>query len=173
MRRCLVKITIFELLLKKIDQSINIAGLYEAVKEATTFLGIENIPDTQRLITYQGFAKGHVQKKLSQLVLSVDLKGVTEKFDSKNRAFLSAILEMAWITDPDEVNYYLQEFDLHTVTQGKSKEPEEVPSLEIQEIPNPVVAVVDSVKTEEHQEESALPSPEPTLFQLGKPMPRP
>lgn len=136
----------FEALLKDVDDATNLTTLYDAVKAATKFLGIDTIPDTQRLISYQGYAKGHVQKKLSHLLLSVDSVKAGEKFTKKNRALLLSILEMAWITDPDEIHYYLQEFDMHL------KEPAIEPVAEV---------------------EAIAPAPrKPRMLQLGKKKPQ-
>lgn len=141
----------FEALLEDVDDANNLLSLSNAVKEATQFLSIETIPDTQRLIAYQGYAKGHVQKKLSQLLLSVDSTQPAERFTRQNRALLMSILEMAWITDPDEINYYVQEFDLHV------KEPTPVKPEPVQEEPKQIAEVAPA-------------PPIRRVMQLGKPV---
>lgn len=116
----------FEVLLKKVDEADDLTSLNVAVKQISEFLGIEKIPNAERLITYQGHAKGHVQKKLSALLMSADYDHADVRFTSENRALLLSILQGAWISDPDEVNYYLEEFDLH-MKEGEAEENRSTP----------------------------------------------
>ncbi len=157
------KSTDFEALLKQIDDAADLTSLHEAVKDVKKFLSLDTIPNTKRLITYQGYAKGHVQKRLSQLLLSVDSVKPTDKYTKQNRALLLSILELSWITDSDEVNYYLQEFDMHI---------KEVPV--VQEVAE--VAEVVEAKVAEVAEVAEVEKPKPAprrarVMQLGKPRP--
>lgn len=116
----------FEVLLKKVDDVDDLAALDVVVKQISEFLAIEKIPNTDRLIAYQGHAKGHVQKKLSNLLMSGDFDHAAVRFTAENRALLLSILQGAWITDPDEVHYYVEEFDLH-MKEGKVEENQPTP----------------------------------------------
>jgi len=146
----------FEALLKRVDEAPSLSVLHEAVKDISHFLGIETIPDTERLISYQGFTKGHVQKKLSQLLLSVDPHHLSENASASDRAELLSILELAWITDPDEMNYYVQEFDLHAKNKLSNKVKESAVKETVEEAP--ISTLTETL------------APAPKIRALGKPI---
>lgn len=179
----------FEALLKKIDDATTFTTLHDAVKEVSKFLVIETIPDTQKLISYQGYAKGHVQKKLSQFLLSDAPKSPEEIFNAANRELLLSTLEMAWITDFDENNYYMQEFDLH-IKEKVDEIAQEIAPVKTEEKAPEKVKEKSKKKIQKQAEQIAeidpvappappappvpaptiTPTPAPKIFKLGKPI---
>jgi hypothetical protein len=99
-------------LLKKIQKAISLEGLSINVKELSTLLNLGNVPDTQKLLTYQNSARVQTLEKLNDFLLSSDKALPEQEFITENRPLMANILKDAWVVDPDEFDFYLNEFDL-------------------------------------------------------------
>lgn len=99
-------------LLKRIQQAKSLETLSAHVKELSVLLNLGKIPDTQKLLSYQNSVRVQTLEKLNDFLLTSD-KSLPEKdFVSENRAVMANILKDAWVVDPDEFDFYLNEFDL-------------------------------------------------------------
>jgi hypothetical protein len=106
--------------IEQIQQAKNFAELDAVVNETAELLTLEHVPHAEHLIRYQNTLRNHVIQQLSRFLLSPDGHLPATEFHEENRARLMQILKMAWITDPEEVAFYLNEFKI--LLQAASKE---------------------------------------------------
>lgn len=99
---------------EKIQQSKDLKELDSRLNETNKMLSLEKVPDASLLNSYQNTIHGEVTKKLDAFLLTSSKKLSPEELNDKNRVVLVRILRSGWVTDPDEIDYYLNEFDLLT-----------------------------------------------------------
>lgn len=103
--------------IEKIRQSTTLADLDKCLQETTKLLTLDNFPDPALFIGYQNIIHSTVLHRMNTFLLSptapIDLKELKEK----NFNDIAQILQRAWVTDEDEFNYYLKEFE--SLAQGK------------------------------------------------------
>lgn len=104
--------------IQKIKASTNLAELNQAVEELAGVLSLEKFPEPAKLILYQTEARLQVLDKLNDFLLSSE-KGLSpSEFTKENEARLAQIMKTAWVTDHDEFNFYLNEFEVRQQKQG-------------------------------------------------------
>lgn len=101
----------FDYLLISIQNATGFTELAEAVANAASFIRIKHIPEATLLIEYQKRVRIEVTKKLDELLLSPSTPISFEELTPEKRKLLIKILEQSWITDLDEQQFYLNEFD--------------------------------------------------------------
>jgi hypothetical protein len=100
--------------LMRIENSANWQDMEKEVSAMADMLTFAQIPDPDRLITYQNAARSRVIQKLNQFLLSSNCPLQPEAFEESQRPVLSSILQGCWICDPETLDFYLSEFDLHS-----------------------------------------------------------
>lgn len=95
-----------------IDKASNFEALYSAIDKASHYLSCETSEDPQLIIAFQNQVKGKVIEKLNTLLLVEKHDIDSEEWSEKNLETLRAALKKAWIFDPEEQNFYLNEFKL-------------------------------------------------------------
>ncbi len=101
----------FTTMLDHILVSENFEDLHQITEESSRFLRLENIPDSGLLIQYQNRLRSAVLEKLNELLLSPGGVYGPNDYIEDNRALLHQILLNAWVIDPEEQNFYLNEYD--------------------------------------------------------------
>lgn len=100
----------FSFLLGKIQGSMDFEPLSHHVKEAADLLTLEHLTEPDRLVRYQNEMRAQALQRLSYFILSQN--GLSSSaFNEENRTLLSIILKNAWVTDSNEHEFYLNEFD--------------------------------------------------------------
>lgn len=94
-----------------INNASSIQELRSQLLEINRLVTMENLPDPTQLMLLQKTVRKDVADKLDFLLLSA--KG-SPYLENAPRAVIEQILKMAWITDKNESEYYLNEFDLHS-----------------------------------------------------------
>lgn len=85
--------------------------LSHASKNLHHSLRIDSVPDKKRLVNYQNRVRTKVIEKLNDLLFSSDSKLSQYELHPGNRKLLLDILTASWVTDPEEKNFYLSEFE--------------------------------------------------------------
>lgn len=98
--------------MQKIEKANNFKDLDQAVTEASYMLNLSHVPDPTQVISYQNELRIKTLQQLRQFLLSSTTPLTSDDFRDENRSLLSHTLTMAWVTDPDEYGYYLNEFDV-------------------------------------------------------------
>lgn len=101
----------FAFLLGKIQGSMNFEQLNHHVKEAADLLTLEHLPDPDKLVRYQNEMRTQTLQRLGYFILSSNSGLPSTAFNEENRTLLSIILKTAWVTDANEHEFYLNEFD--------------------------------------------------------------
>jgi hypothetical protein len=99
-------------LLKNIQLTDNLAFLENNLTELVNVLTLDKISDPKKLIDYQNEIRLHVLRKLNDFLLTSGKTLPLKEFVPENRPVLANILKTAWVNDPDEFDFYLNEFDL-------------------------------------------------------------
>jgi hypothetical protein len=100
----------FDFYFQKVMQAKNLDELEESVREIAMILNIDHLPDTEKLILYQDRLHAETFQKLIHFLLSKNNIASHVLLESdKNK--VSQILKSSWITDPDEINFILTEFE--------------------------------------------------------------
>jgi hypothetical protein len=102
----------FEVQLKKIQESTDWAELDKQVSETAEMLKLQQVPDPEKLIAYQNIMRSQVLQKITHFLLSHDTPLPVSAYQEDNRHLLSHILKTAWVMEPDTCDFYLNEFDL-------------------------------------------------------------
>jgi len=102
----------FDTRLLSIQRAQSLKELDESLTETALRLTIEKVPDTALLISYQNKVHAEATTKLDEFLLSSKNLLRPEDLLEKNRGTIVRILKNAWVTDTDELDYYLNEFDL-------------------------------------------------------------
>lgn len=106
---------LFDSQIEKIHQASTLQALNDSVVEASRMLTIKDVSDTNLLIDDQNAVRWAVIQKLDLFLLSPEQQLKPEELQAKNRVMLENILQRAWINDEDELDYYMNEFDLLTI----------------------------------------------------------
>ncbi len=96
----------FEDYLVEIKDATQLQDLDKIVSELSTMLTLKNIPDYQSLILFQNAVSYHTLQKLSHFLLT------SGNSQMDKRDLILHILKTAWISDPDVVEFFLNEYDL-------------------------------------------------------------
>lgn len=102
---------LMEKLRAKITESKELIELDQSVEEAAIFLTPYQFPDQEELHRQQNKMRNIVIQKLEQILLFPNPGSVAEVFQKKNRWIIFRILKNGHITDQDEREFYLNEFD--------------------------------------------------------------
>lgn len=86
--------------------------LEQYVREATNMLTLENLPEPETLMLWQNEMRAQVQRKVGEFLFSSQKALPAVTFTEATRTQLSNILKMAWVTDPDEYQFFLTEYDI-------------------------------------------------------------
>ncbi len=97
--------------LANINRARTFEELHKYVADTSKDLRLENIPDTSKLIAYQNKLRTQVLQTLNELLLSPDRYLPASDLTRENRMRLSQILIYSWVSDLEEQNFYLTEFD--------------------------------------------------------------
>lgn len=100
--------------IEKIRQSTTFSDLDKHLQDTSKLLTLENFPDPALFIAYQNRIHSTVLHKFNTFLLSPITPLSYKEFNPSNRHLVAQILQQAWVTDEDEFNYYLNEFDLLT-----------------------------------------------------------
>ncbi len=103
--------TLIEDEIQKIKLSHHLQDLQQQVDKIGQMLQLGDLADHKKLITYQSATKLQVLDKLNDFLLSKEKGLPSEEFTDKNRGTLVHILKSAWVTDPDEFEFYTAEFE--------------------------------------------------------------
>lgn len=100
----------------QILENINTAQSLNELKEIVTQVGqmidLEKMPHPEKVIAYQTVTSRKVSSKLNDFILSNDKTLPKESFTEANQIVLQEILKKAWITNPEESDYFTTEFEL-------------------------------------------------------------
>lgn len=107
-------------LLAKIEQAKGLPALAEAVQEMTQLLTLERLPYPDLLTSYQHKTRATVLTKLDTFLLSAEGGLAPTAFDDQGRVALFEVLKTSWITGGEERDFYMEEFDLLTLTHPHS-----------------------------------------------------
>lgn len=108
--------------LMRIENSNSWKDMEKEVSAMASMLTFAQVPDPDRLITYQNATRSRVIQKLNQFLLSSNCPLEPEAFESSQRPVLSKILQTCWICDPETLDFYLSEFDLHAPSSAPPQE---------------------------------------------------
>lgn len=100
------------ILLGKIQQADTFVELEQHVKDSSDLLTLQHLPDADKLVIHQNEMRNQTLQRTGHFIFSPNSNMPENTFQEENRAALSRILKMAWVSDPDEIDYYLSEFDL-------------------------------------------------------------
>lgn len=95
-----------------IQNADTLLDLEHHVTQLISQLTLDKFSDTKKLIHYQNEIHFVVLEKLNAFLLSSDKALSAKEFIPENRLVLANILKSAWVIDPDEFDFYLNEFDL-------------------------------------------------------------
>jgi len=97
----------------------SLAELDDSAEETLELLNLDRFPDPERLIMLQEEMRNVVLEKLVHFLLAPDSIVAHSQLDDRDRATLIRILKSAWINDPDEVDFFLEEFERVRGKNGK------------------------------------------------------
>jgi len=103
--------------IKKIELTRSLSDLYEQTKALFDILTFDNVGSNEKLINYQAIVKEATQQKLEQFLLSPDSLQMNQEERLAEKELLEYILRFSWINDPNEKEYFLNEWDYLSVTQ--------------------------------------------------------
>lgn len=108
--------------LEKIQAATTISELKTYVDEVSNLLSLEKFQDPKKIVTYQSEVRMSVIERLNDFLLSSTKSLPQSEFQEENRAVLAHILKSAWVTDPDEFEFYINEFEVraHPKVQGET-----------------------------------------------------
>lgn len=95
----------------RIQSSKSLTELENEVNQTAQLLSLENLPDPEKLISYQDLMHNSVLNKLSYFLLTPNSRYTKEIVGEDERSAVVYILENSWITDPGEYEYFLDEFN--------------------------------------------------------------
>ena len=101
-------------LIQNINKATNLAELNDLVDTLSKTLNLERFPNSAKLITYQNDTRGRVLEKLNEFLFSSDKGLPKEEFKEENRGVLAHIMKSSWVTDPDEFDYFINEFEIRS-----------------------------------------------------------
>ena len=95
-----------------IQNADNLASLDLDLTALSQILTLNNISDAKKLVEYQNEIRLNVLRKLNDFLLASDPTISSKDLVPENRPVLANILKTAHVVDPDEFDFYLNEFDL-------------------------------------------------------------
>ncbi len=98
--------------LSHIENSEHLQELERNVTRAVSLITFDKVSDTKKLVYFQNEIHYTVLEKLNAFLLSNEKTLPNKEFIAENRPILANILKTAWVIDPDEFDFYLNEFDL-------------------------------------------------------------
>lgn len=96
----------------EVDEAATLQQLSQRLSEIYPLLNMEHFPYPALLKTYQNKVRASTLRKLDLLLLSSHKLLPEEERREVGRKTLQNIFKKAWIIDEDEIDYYLNEFDL-------------------------------------------------------------
>lgn len=102
---------LFEQLSEKIIKAKDFQALDDAIEEAAYLLTAEHFSNRERLASLHNHLRLKTTQKLENFLLFSPAQLPAGTFQEKNRWILLRILKNGRITDPDERDFYLSEFD--------------------------------------------------------------
>lgn len=93
--------------LAEIQKAANLLELDQVATELSSLLTLKNVPEYETLIVFQNAVSYHILQKLSHFLL----KTTEVKAQENGRELILHILKTSWISDPDVVEYYLNEHE--------------------------------------------------------------
>ena len=100
--------------LEHIRDASTLQQLHNSVDTASKLLNLQHVPDPKKLMAFQSHIRNQVIEKLNDFLLSSDKALSQEEFKEENRPTLAQILKTSWITDPDEFEFYMSEFEVRS-----------------------------------------------------------
>lgn len=97
--------------ISSILETRTLGELDDTVLETGELLNLEQFPDLQRLVILQEKMHSTVLDKLSQFLLSPESIYANANLEEQDRTALVRILKSSWVTDTDEFDFFLSEFD--------------------------------------------------------------
>lgn len=110
-----------EMLLNKVQDAKSIEELANQTAQAASIIKLERLPDLKLVQRYQNTLHISVLKKLNQLLFSPNPKNAAKDFQRQNSTFLEHIMQSAWIVNPEEYEFYMNEFYLLTESVAGSQ----------------------------------------------------
>lgn len=98
--------------MQKIQEANTFSSLEKDVRETAEMLSLSRLPNAEKLILLQNEMKIVTLQRLRTFILSPSSPLKDSDFEEANRALLSRILETAWVSDHDEYEYYMHEFEM-------------------------------------------------------------
>ncbi|MEC7839626.1 MAG: FHA domain-containing protein [Chlamydiota bacterium] len=101
----------FQEILTSIENSNNFRELDAITNASAHLLRLDNIPDSVKLISFQNDLRTKVLEKLNEILFSPENEFPASEKTEENRALLSKVLFQSWVIDPEEQEFYLNEYD--------------------------------------------------------------
>lgn len=98
----------FNRMLRKVYRTTTLNSLDRQVVKATEMLTLENLPNVEELVGYQNQFRTQVLRQVMKLIMSP----VEDRSHPGSRATLAHILKSIWVTDQNEYEYFINEYDL-------------------------------------------------------------
>jgi len=99
-------------MMHSIQSSKSFAELDAATSKAVEKLNLTNLSDPDKLIKYQNEMRLKVMQQLGKFIFSANNRLPPQNFNKDNKEHVAHILKTAWVTDTDEYDYYLSEYDI-------------------------------------------------------------
>jgi len=99
--------------LERIENADSFQELDYLTKDLSERINSESVSDPETVIKYQNRTRSQVLEKIHDFLLSSEGKLGPESYTPHNRWVLAEILKRSWVTDPEEQEFYLIEFDYH------------------------------------------------------------
>lgn len=95
-----------------IETAANLNELLAEIEKASLFIKKDNSDNPYHVLAIQNLVRNKVLEKLSFFILSGE--GLPkDEFTNEGLSTLRTIFKKAWIFDPEEIDYFLSEYDLH------------------------------------------------------------
>ena len=98
-------------LMRRIELSRNLLELERHVVATSEVLTLDNLPDTELLTKHQNQLHSKALQKLSNLLFSSESSIYYSPPQPANRIAVNHILKTAWVTDQDEFEFFVKEYD--------------------------------------------------------------
>lgn len=108
--------------LQKIQKAEDFAALENSAKEAYDMMSLNNFPDSEKLIIYQNQMRVVTLERLRAFILAPPQVDNPPAFNEDNRAILARILQIVWVNDPEEYDYYMREYEARMEMPAKQND---------------------------------------------------
>lgn len=98
-------------LFQKIQLATDLIELENGVAQIAPELNIGKLPDHKKLIVFQNRLHAEVLNKLAQFLLSPDKNIAAKEISDEDQARLNRIIKLSWITNTDEIDFLITEFE--------------------------------------------------------------